>query len=50
MLLGWERSATDAHIYNNAILGDLHTAPSKYLLADAGYLLWPQLLIPYQGV
>lgn len=50
MLLGWEGSATDTRIYDDAISSDLHITPGKYLLADAGYLLQPQLLVPYRGV
>ena len=38
-LTGWEGSATDAQVYDDAITSDLHIPKGKYLLADAGYLL-----------
>jgi hypothetical protein len=50
MLTGWEGSATDAHVYDDAITSDLHIPEEKYLLADAGYPLRRQLLVPYRGV
>jgi len=49
-LTGWEGSAADAHVYDDAISSDLRIPPGKYLLADAGYPLRMQLLVPYQGV
>lgn len=49
-LTGWEGSATDARVYDDAISTDLQIPPGKYLLADAGYPLRPQLLVPYRGV
>lgn len=49
-LTGWEGSATDARVYDDAISKNLRIPPGKYLLADAGYPLRPQLLIPYRGV
>lgn len=49
-LTGWEGSATDARIYQDAISTDLHIPQGKYLLGDAGFPLHPGLLVPYQGV
>jgi hypothetical protein len=49
-LCGWEGSAADAKIFNDVITTDLHIPVGKYLLADGGYALSPQLLIPYCGV
>jgi len=49
-LTGWEGSATDAWVYDNAISTDLSIPAGKYLLADAGYPLRPQLLVPYRSV
>ena len=49
-LTGWEGSATDTHIYDDAISSDLHIPTNKYLLADAGYPLCSQLLVSYWGV
>lgn len=49
-LTGWEGSATDARIYQDAISTDLHIPQGKYLLGDAGFPLRPGLLVPYQGV
>jgi len=50
MLTGWEGSATDARVYDNAISTDLSIPAGKYLLADAGYPLRPQLLVPYRSI
>ena len=49
-LTGWEGSATDARVYDDAITSDLHIPEGKYLLADAGYPLRCELLVPYRGV
>jgi hypothetical protein len=49
-LTGWEGSATDARIYEDACAHDLHIPAGKYFLADAGFPLRPGLLIPYRGV
>ena len=49
-LTGWEGSAADARVYDDAISSDLRIPPGKYLLADAGYPLRMQLLVPYRGV
>jgi len=49
-LTGWEGSATDARIYEDARTTDLIIPESKYYLADAGYPLSDQLLVPYRRV
>ena len=49
-LTGWEGSATDARVYDDAITSDLHIPEGKYLLADEGYPLRRELLVPYRGV
>jgi len=40
----------DACVYNDAISNDLQIPNGKYLLADAGYPLQSQLLVPYWSV
>ena len=50
MLSGWEGLATDVHVYDYATSKSLHIPQGKYLLADAGYPLMPQLLVPFWGI
>ena len=50
VLSGWEGSAADALIFHNACQTDFHIPNRKYYLADAGFLLCPELLVPYRGV
>ncbi len=38
-LTGWEGSATDARVFDDAAGTDLRIPPGKYLLADGGYPL-----------
>jgi hypothetical protein len=47
---GWEGSATDARIYEDAREHDLHIPSGKYYLADAGFPLCDKLLVPYRNV
>ena len=49
-LTGWEGCATDARVFENARSRDLLIPEGKYFLADAGYPLCDQLLVPYRGV
>jgi hypothetical protein len=49
-LTGWEGSATDARVYEDARSYDLQIPAGKYYLADAGFPLCPQLLVPYRNV
>jgi hypothetical protein len=46
---GWEGSASDARVYENACSQDLLIPNGKYYLADAGFPSCKQLLIPYRG-
>ena len=46
---GWEGSATDARVYDDARSKDLHIPDGRYYLADAGFPSCPQLLTPYRG-
>ena len=47
---GWEGSATDARVYEEARQNDLIIPEGYFYLADAGYPGCAQLLIPYRGV
>lgn len=49
-LTGWEGSAADARIYDDAISSDLIIPDGYYLLADAGFPSCDKLLVPYRGV
>ncbi|OJA11630.1 hypothetical protein AZE42_13458, partial [Rhizopogon vesiculosus] len=49
-LTGWEGSATDACIYEDALSDDLIIPPGKYLLADARFPSCDGLLVPYHGI
>src|ERR1700722_15376208 len=49
-LTGWEGAATDARVYEDARSSDLYIPDGKYYLADAGYPMDDQLLIPYRCV
>jgi hypothetical protein len=50
ILSGWEGSASDGCIFENARRHDLVITPGTYLLADAGFLACDALLVPYHGV
>jgi len=50
VLSGWEGSASDAVVYHDAWHTDFRIPPGKYYLADAGFPLCEQLLVPYRGV
>jgi hypothetical protein len=47
---GWEGSAADAVIYDNARHTDLTVLAGKYYLADVGFGACDALLIPYRCV
>lgn len=49
VLSGWEDSVADASVYHDACTTDFTIPDGKYYLADAGYPICPQLLIPYYG-
>lgn len=42
-------STADASIYHDARINDLVIPAGKYYLADAGFPLCPELLVPYRG-
>ncbi|XXG68293.1 hypothetical protein AAC387_Pa06g1412 [Persea americana] len=52
VLPGWEGSATDARVLQNAFLGEdpLIVPQGKYYLVDAGYANAPGFLAPYRAV
>ena len=47
---GWDGSAADAYMYNDARLIDLAIPDGKCYLADAGFAQCDALLVPYRGV
>lgn len=49
ILSGWEGSAADGHIYEDARRNDLTVPAGKYFLADAGFSMCDTLLVPYRG-
>ena len=49
VLSRWEGSAADATVYHDACTTDLTIPENKYYLADAGFPLCPQLLVPFRG-
>jgi hypothetical protein len=50
VLAGWEGSAADSRIYDDARQTDFPIAPGLCYLADAGFPLCDSLLVPYHGV
>jgi hypothetical protein len=50
VLSGWEGSAADATVYDNACKVDFPNPEGKMYLADAGYASCDELLVPYRGV
>ena len=48
-LTGWEGSATDARVYEDALLNGLDIPEGKYYLADAGFPSCEKLLVPYRS-
>ena len=50
MLTGWEGSATDARVFQDACASSLVIPQGKYLLGDAGFpASSPHLLVPYRS-
>lgn len=47
---GWEGSATDGTVFEDARSHDLRIPQGKYYLADAGFSSCDTLLVPYRGV
>lgn len=50
ILSGWEGSASDSLVYQDARATDFQIPEGKYYLADAGYPNTDALLAPYRGV
>jgi hypothetical protein len=50
ILSGWEGSAHDATLFNDAHLTDFYIPNGKYYLADAGFASSKTLLVPYRNV
>ena len=50
ILSGWEGSASDSLVYQNARSRDFQIPEGKYYLADAGYPNTDALLAPYRGM
>lgn len=50
VLAGWEGSAHDWKVYEDAIRKDLVIPEGKYLLADAGFHNSHRLLVPFRGI
>ena len=49
-LFGWEASAHDSRVFDDAKGRGLPLLPGKYYLGDAGYALSEHVLTPYRGV
>ena len=50
MLMGWEGSASDAHIFGDACMCNLEIPEGQYLLGDLRFPSKPSLLVPYHRV
>jgi hypothetical protein len=50
VLSGWEGSAADGAIYQDARATDFRIPDGKYYLADAGFSSCQNLMVPYRGV
>jgi hypothetical protein len=50
VLAGWESSAHDGLVLNDALNKGFPIREGKFYLGDAGYGLKPYLLTPYRGV
>ena len=48
ILSGWEESASDGHIFDDAQWRDLKIPEGKFFLADAGFSTCNMLVVPYQ--
>lgn len=46
---GWEGSASDARVLQDALNHGFQVPHGKYYLVDAGYANTPQFLAPYRG-
>jgi hypothetical protein len=50
ILPGWEGSASDGGVFQDARVHDLKIPQGCYYLADAGYAVCDALLVPFRGV
>jgi hypothetical protein len=50
VLSGWEGSALDTQVYDDARTTDFKVPAGQYYLADGGYVGCDALLVPYHGV
>ena len=50
MLSGWDGSAADASLYNDAHQHDLSIPEGRYYLTDEGFGACDALLVPYRGI
>jgi hypothetical protein len=50
ILSGWEGSATDGRVFDDARRNDFPIPPGKFYLGDAGFPLCDGLIVPYRGV
>ena len=50
VVVGWEGSAHDGRVFDDALTKGLSVFPGKYYLGDAGYALSWKCLTPYRGV
>jgi hypothetical protein len=49
-IMGWEGSAADGRMYEEARATTFTIPDGKYYLGDAGFLLCDHILVPYRGV
>ena len=50
VLSGWEGSASDSRIFEDARISDFRIPPDRYYLGDAGYANSDAVLVPYRSV
>lgn len=50
MLSGWEGSASDSRVFEDAHASDFRIPPDRYYLGDAGYANSDAVMVPYRGV
>ena len=50
VLAGWEGSASDSRVFEDALRKGFTIPKDRYYLADAGYANCDALLVPYRGV
>ena len=50
VLPGWEGSASDSRVFQDARTSDFRVPPGRYYVGDAGYANSDAVLVPYRGV